>query len=153
MEQEMKAFFLAVMFFAMCALGSVTFARETSHSKVTGIDADFRSFIREYLNNAEFQKTRTKFPLVHISRSGDESFVTRKIKASQWEKLSGPEHFDCKQSCFDSVVYDTFEKHPLRKTGQRVFSLEGVENGINVSLYFQLINGQWFLVRYEDLST
>jgi hypothetical protein len=148
-----SAFLFAVLLAGIPAIAPEKSAREAAHSKLTGIDSDFRAFIREYLNNAEFQKARTKFPLIHISRSGDEPLVTRKVKASQWEKLSGPKHFDCKESCFDSVVYDTFERRPLRETGQRVFSLEGVENGINVSLFFELIDAQWFLVKYQDLST
>jgi len=48
-------------------------------------------------------------------------------------------------------LYDNF-KGELRDTDERLFSWEGVENGINVQYKFRRIDGRRYLTEYNDFS-
>lgn len=61
-------------------------------------------------------------------------------------------YYQCQTDCYDLIIYDNFEK-TQRESSERVLSFEGVNNGINSSLYFKRFNGQWYLVKYEEFDT
>jgi hypothetical protein len=49
------------------------------------------------------------------------------------------------------LVYDNFGKE-FRKTGERVFASQGIENDISNYYYFKLLKGKWYLIKVEDFS-
>ena len=117
---------------------------------------EFRHFIRDFFNDRSFQLQHVRFPAPHIhyGANGSETggtIVTTYIENDNWKHLSGPDYYKCQINCFDVVIYDNFSrKHG--ESNKRVLSFEGVNNGINSSLYFERINGQWFLVKLELLD-
>jgi len=118
---------------------------------------DFRVFIRDFFEYQEYQVKHIKFPLEFIYYEYDDpelDFVlkTKFLTKESWEHLPGPAYYQCQTSCFDILIYDNFERQH-KETGKRVLSFEGAENGINSALYFELIDGEWFLVKYEQLDT
>lgn len=146
-----------LIFLSLCVAWPGLVTARTSEpvasERLVGIDGDFPAFIREFFRNVEFQKERTRFPLPIFSLTDEWKEANVYVDKSNWTPLRGPKHFECAMDCFDTVVYDNFERRPLRETGQRVFSFVGVENGINESYYFELIKGRWFLVKRENFST
>lgn len=57
-----------------------------------------------------------------------------------------------RQNSFRTQVYDNF-KMKMRNTGERVVHYEGIENGINYSMYFKLVGRKWYLVKIIDRGT
>lgn len=117
---------------------------------------EFRLFLRDFFKKQEFQKQHIQFPLEINYYSYDESVsdiavLTKRIKEDEWEHYESPDHYRCEVDCFDLMIYDSFKKEH-KETGERVLSFEGVENGINSSLYFKKIKGQWYLVRHEQFD-
>lgn len=112
---------------------------------------NFREFLYHFFNDKEFQLRHIEFPL--NNQYIDDEFIERKrlINKQEWTHLEGPPHYRCEVSCYDILIYDNFEKR-MEESGERVLALEGVDNGINESLYFALKNKQWTLVKYEQFS-
>lgn len=124
-----------------------------SSSSSTERVLDFRLFIWRFFQEPEFQISHVQFPLQKLSKEINQNYeiVRETIKRQDWRHLPGPEHFRCKTSCYDTVIYDNFDRQFRGKT-ERVLAFEGVDNGINNALYFKLENGEWMLVKWEDLS-
>ena len=127
-----------------------------SKSSVAQEPTDFRVFIRDYFESTEFQLSHTKFPLevwsyTQIDASENSELTSKSFYEADWKFMEAPEQLNCGLDCYDLVFYDSFEKSQSN-SGERVLSLEGVENGIDVSMYFQWIEDQWTLVKIIDLS-
>ena len=140
----MKNFLLAFILFSP----SQVFGNELPQT------IDFRHFLYEFFNDSEFQIKHVKDPYLYIYYSSDEmdaGLLKENRNLSTWEHLIGPEHYRCKQNCFDLVIYDNFDNRH-KESGERTLAFEGVENGINEVLYFELIDSEWYLVKYESLS-
>jgi hypothetical protein len=112
----------------------------------------FRHFLFEFFNDQTFQVEHIKFPLQHIYTDGEYEEHTEQIERSNWKHVQGPQHYRCEMSCFDIIIYDNFEKKYDNYT-ERVLSFEGIENGINSSMYFIYENGKWMLVKWENVGT
>lgn len=111
---------------------------------------DFFKFLESFSLDEKFQLTRIKFPLLFIY--WNESLTeldTSYVQSDEWEFR----HFYFTSSS-DSYgqVYDNFD-HKLQDTDERVFAWHGIGNGINKFLYFKRINGLWYLIKEENLST
>ena len=70
------------------------------------------------------------------------------IKTLKIERLSDTTYV---QESYHRLVYKNIGKKST-KTNQRVYSYEGNEPGISVSLYFELRNGIWYLIKKEAIS-
>ena len=116
----------------------------------------FRSFIWKFFKYPEFQAKRVQFPVERIRyvdkpMSFSPSFEKEQITQKDWVPIKGPSHFECESNCSDLLIYDNFDRK-FRPSGQRVLSIEGVENGINSAYYFRLIDEKWFLVKIAWLD-
>jgi hypothetical protein len=115
---------------------------------------EFRSFLYDFFQEPDFQINHISNPYTYASFSSDEEdadLVTVIKNLDNWKHLKGPEHYRCKKNCFDLMIYDNFDKKHI-ESGKRVLAFEGVENGINSTLYFELINNEWFMVKYESFN-
>jgi hypothetical protein len=125
------------------------------HQQKISQTSEFRLFIRDFFNNESYQKAHIQFPLqvIYYTYNADQMPVqtSKWIRKQEWQYYPGPAYYQCAMNCFDIVIYDSFRKyhHP---SNERVLSFEGVDNGINSSLYFKRINGQWYLVKDEQLD-
>jgi len=109
---------------------------------------DFQSFCSNFFSDSTTQRERVKYPLKHVVYNQDQdSFDTTLVSKKSWLFSD----FGFWTNNYNVKVYDSFAKK-LRDSGERVLSFEGVENGINMSLYFKLVAGKWYLVLWEDLS-
>ncbi len=112
---------------------------------------DFRHFVREFFNNEEFQAAHTQYPLEVVSYTGDYEISSALVSKADRTFYKGPAYFQCEQNCFDIMTYDNFAKSQ-RDSGERVLAFKGVSNGINSSMYFRLIDDEWYLVKVEDFN-
>ncbi|GAA5526193.1 hypothetical protein Maes01_02788 [Microbulbifer aestuariivivens] len=117
---------------------------------------EFRHFVRDFFNIEEYQKKHVQFPLevVYYSYNEDEFdavLLSKHITEKDWKHYEGPDYYRCESNCFDLVIYDDFQR-THKESNERVLSFEGVSNGINSSLYFKRINGQWYLVKHEQFD-
>lgn len=111
----------------------------------------FRHYLYQFFNDPAFQLEHVKFPLEHSYVDDEFEEFHKVIAKAEWKHLPGPEHYRCESGCFDIVIYDNFEKK-YANYDKRVLSFEGVENGISSSMYFEYLDGQWMLVKWEDFS-
>lgn len=113
---------------------------------------DFRVFVREFFSSEDFQADHIRFPLESVTLDYETSdFTSEFISKAEWNFAKGPAYFECEKSCYDIMIYDTFSKHQ-ESSGKRVLAFEGAQNGINSSMYFQLVDGKWYLVKVEDFN-
>jgi len=110
---------------------------------------NFNEFVFKFLTDSTFQVHRIRFPLLtarlNLETLSLDTLVESRIS---WRFLGNPHPNENSRM----QIYDNFER-VLRQTGERVVSFEGIENGIDSSLYFKLIKGKWYLVRFVDRST
>lgn len=110
----------------------------------------FEDFLLEFCFNEKFQKERVKFPFMYVHYNEQfTSLDTSYIQEKDWifrQLFCTPENNSFSQ------IYDNFN-HELTDTNERVFAWYGIGNGIKDFLYFQRINGLWYLLKEEDLST
>lgn len=114
----------------------------------------FRDFLYRFFNDPEYQEKHVMFPYTFVYYSGEEEdskLLVEKRGKKAYQFIIGPDHYRCKQNCFDLVIYDNLKRNH-KESGERVLALEGVENGINEVLYFKLIDSEWYLVKHESLS-
>lgn len=143
----------------ICVVLSLELASAEPLVKSLPVKEDFRLFLRRFFSDPSFQLERVRFPLewqelVDNPDPAGEPFIERirRKTSGEWNHLEGPAYFRCSTNCYDLVTYDNFRRRPSAST-ERVVAFEGVDNGINMALYFRLINGKWMLVRYTDGST
>ena len=116
---------------------------------------EFRIFIRGFFNDPTYQISHLRFPVEYVHYQTDEPdsvLITTYLKKKDWEYFKGPDIYRCKSNCYDIIIYDNYQRR-LKGNNKRVLSFEGVDNGIDTALYFEFIDGEWFLVKYEVLDT
>jgi len=108
----------------------------------------FDLFIQDFSSDSSFQMSRIQFPLP-FKTMNHETYEEMEMTLSedQWNFHSVlPNHESFTQT------YDNFNME-MDDSGERVFSLTGNSNGINIHYYFKRVGGKWFLVKFEDTST
>lgn len=114
------------------------------------ISEDFNVFFEKFCFDENFQISRIKFPLMFVRYNEEYTKLdTLFVKSDGWvfrQFYFGPTNNSYGQ------IYDNFE-HKLRDSDERVFAWNGIGNGIKDFLYFKRINGLWFLIKEEDLSS
>lgn len=110
----------------------------------------FEVFLMKFCYEENFQMDRIKFPLQYTQLNEDlTESVTVYLQSKDWEYTNLG--FDPKTE-LRHQIYNNFE-HSLNDTDERVFALFGIRDGLEVYYYFKRINGIWFLIKHEDLST
>lgn len=111
---------------------------------------DFFVFFLDFCTNEEFQLTRIKFPIKEsfLSENLNEEIV-RIIPEEEWKFLKIKKF----EENTVNLYFDSFDNLELQDTNERVYSILGIENGININYYFTREKGKWYLVKIEDLST
>ena len=116
---------------------------------------EFRSFIRDFFKSGAYQVAHVKFPVEFVHYKTDEpdsALVTTYVEKKDWEYFKGPDNYRCQSDCYDIIIYDNYQRK-FKNNKKRVLSFEGVDNGIDTALYFEFINEQWYLIKYEQLDT
>ena len=117
-----------------------------TNTKPTTLNGCFKDFCMI----EEFQLNRIKFPLTDVYLSEDlNNTLTNYIKKSEWKYLA------IKQFSNNTFEYyfDSFENQELPDKDEMVYSIIGIENGIQINYYFKRIKNKWYLVKVENLST
>jgi len=136
----MKNVFQIILIMILLNLISQSFAQDSNQ--------DFNSFSYKFFSDSSFQKGNIEFPLIMIIWNSDtDDFDTSYVKPPQWVYSD----FNFFKNDFNVQLYDSFQKS-LRNTKERVISFEGVENGIQVNLFFKYSSFSWRLVKLEDFS-
>lgn len=108
----------------------------------------FDSFIQEFSSDSSFQMSRIQFPLPFKTMNHDTyEEVEMTLSKDQWNFHSVLPNYESFTQTFDN-----FERE-MEGSGERVFSITGNGNGINIYYYFKRKDGKWFLVKFEDTST
>lgn len=114
-------------------------------AKVEGFD----DFLLDFMENAEYQKSRIQFPLLSLTLQMEtDRFDSTKVEKAQWKYND----FKILRTGIQVRQYDSFERK-LRNTDERVISLIGNDNGMLYSYFFKRIDGRWFLIRILDESS
>lgn len=137
------------MFLALC-LGACASTGGRQHT------IEFRHFARDFFSSVETQLSHIHFPVEYVqlerSDASQPATVTSYIEQSDWQYMEGPSYYRCESDCYDIMIYDNAERFQ-EENDVRVLSFEGVSNGINTTFYFELFDGEWQLVKLEDLGT
>ncbi|MFD0975392.1 DUF4348 domain-containing protein [Salinimicrobium gaetbulicola] len=111
---------------------------------------DFDRFFYKFMIEPDFQISRVKFPLEFVGfKDGYPGSDTDTVYFTK-DKWQHNSYYLDKQSI--PIIYDNYQMK-LQNTNERVFVWTGVENGINVKSFFKRIDGKWYLIKVEDLST
>lgn len=112
---------------------------------------NFDDFLFRFGSDEAFQRERIDFPLKVITWEDYEEkrgeIIETEVPNNEWQH-----DFLFVTESYRSQVYDN-HKEKLRNSNERLFQWIGVENGVNVKYFFKAINGKWYLVKKEDLST
>jgi hypothetical protein len=156
----MKNFILLIIFFVV--LACYCFANDedkqissSKHIIQVALDENsneiFFDFLWAFCTDTQFQLSRIKFPLEHTHWDDDYAkLVTDYVNFEEWKFVQ----FYFRDNKYSALgqVYDSFE-HKLRDSNERVYAWHGLGNGVEDYYYFKRINGKWYLIRNEDLST
>lgn len=108
---------------------------------------DFYDFYERFANDSIFQFERVVDPLPFVTPDPEDDFqiLETTIHREQWFAFQPklPREF------LNNVNYG---QRLDRKSLTRIIELRGFGNGFNNVLHFRCRNGQWKLVRFEDLS-
>lgn len=102
----------------------------------------FESFIEKFSLDSLFQESRIVFPLKKKYLKENLTAVEKLVVEKDWWRVV--------LEATDDYSMRYFEKE---KENQGFVEFTGIENGINITYVFELKNGEWFLVKIEDLST
>jgi hypothetical protein len=146
MKTKFNSIFLVVYMLCSFMLGNTTALAQAESNEI------FDSFLLKFDSDKNFQVSRVNFPVMFIGLD-DEYFKpdTSYIKKGDWKLI---ELFSEEQVALNvrNQIYDNFDLE-LEDTGERVFSTYTIVGGMNIHFYFKRINGKWFLVKIQDLST
>lgn len=78
-----------------------------------------------------------------------DSTITKTMSKSDWRFV----RIKVFESNTFEYFFDSFSNKKLPESDEMVYSIIGIENGLQIYYYFRLTEGKWFLVRMEDLST
>lgn len=130
---------------------------ESNGASVDGVAAlkksgpeNFSEFLKRFREDSVFQKSRVDFPLPQdiLENVDDDRYNTEKIKAEDWHYANF--RYD---PSFATRELDAYTERIVKEQNRIKMIYEGVDNGINIILEFELQNNQWMLVRWSDLST
>jgi hypothetical protein len=139
-KKHMKNVVQILLLIFLFNLFSKSFAQDSNQ--------DFNSFSYKFFSDSTSQIESIKFPLIKIIwNSETDDFDTSYVKSTQWIYSD----FNFFKNNFNVQLYDSFQKS-LRNTNERVISFEGVENGMQLNLYFKYSSSKWWLIKLEDFS-
>lgn len=111
-------------------------------------DNSFKSFIKEFNKNCDFQKESVKFPLQVISLLDweNEVYDTSYTESSKYEciKLTAP-----KSNIVDGQITLKYDYKPT----ETIVTLGVEDTGIHIQYFFELTNDKWRLIKMVDEST
>ena len=104
----------------------------------------FEVFFKKFAADAEFQKSRIKFPLTsEVYEFDSDKPVTSTIEANKWE------FFNFNPSILNKKHLVTTRK----KKGQYIVNIIIADTGVYVDYIFERQNGKWTLIKIADQST
>ena len=148
-----RVIIVALVVTGLLSVFSSLVGESRSHGRVQGNSQEKESFFvffADFCRDSAFQVMRVKFPLVNVYLGADlDSVITEAIDREDW-KYVRIKNFT--SNTFE-YYFTSFDHKQLPDTDEMVYSIVGVENGIQVNYYFKRETGKWFLVKMEDLST
>tara|TARA_B110001450_G_C17443418_1_gene408880 strand:- start:256 stop:708 length:453 start_codon:yes stop_codon:yes gene_type:complete len=148
-----KVFIKSILFILLISFFSCINNSSVKKNEVTSIEENkenFFIFFQDFCMNEEFQLQRIQFPLAEIYLSEDlndkiESF----IKKENWEYIELKKFDD---NTFE-YYFNSFTDREIKETNEKIYSILGIENGVNINYFFKIVNGKWYLVKIENLTT
>ena len=155
-NQYLKPIFLSVVFLTSCANNPQNSTKKPSGEKPTTsiqnkkpLVQSFNHFIEKFSTDANFQKSRTKFPLkvTEYGTTDDGDTIIYKER-SEFVMVD----FRQKKS---TGRYDQWEQNIVVDKNNITARIEirGIDNGIMVDYLFAKIDEVWMFVEVEDSST
>jgi len=113
---------------------------------------DFDLFFKKFSKDSIYQKERIQFPLK--CKTPDENDLMGEKNKTKLINISNFEYIDFTQ---DSLAMkketDKYTIEKKEKKGYMIYSRLGYDNGIYELYKFKLIDGDWYLIEIENLST
>lgn len=116
------------------------------------IQQDFDQFFKKFAKDSIYQKERIQFPLK--CKTPDENDpLGEKIQT----KLIDISNFEYINFTMDSLAIkketDKFTIEKKEKNGYMIYTRLGYDNGIYELYKFKSVNGNWYLIEIENLSS
>jgi len=110
---------------------------------------EFKDFLNNFSVNNDFQISRIKFPLKVEDFKTIEFELTQRTIAKQ---SYYPFRFKF-NVIGEKESIDDFTQLITVKGNSATIEIEGIENGLVITYYFEKIDSKWFLVSWIDQST
>jgi hypothetical protein len=152
---------MRVIITILVALILIETANGQNNSKTNSLDSDqfashnslngFSIFLKYFKQDSVFQLSHIKFPLEKvISKENTEyKYILQNttIKTNQWR------YMNLKYDSTNAIRrINAYKEKYFIKNDTAHLTYKGVNNGINVEFIFTLINSNWFLIKWIDLS-
>lgn len=124
-----------------------SWATPTMSDTPANLDSDFRKFLTYFSNDSLFQVSRIDFPLEVTGT--DDNFKDLKITINKgdFQKVNFGD------TTAATREFDKYEE-TIRVNGNKaIIEIRGIDNGINIDIFFEKKNGQWKLLTWIDSST
>ncbi|WP_316633915.1 DUF4348 domain-containing protein [uncultured Flavobacterium sp.] len=116
------------------------------------VSEDFDSFFKKFAKDSIYQKERIVFPL-KCKTPDENDLLGEKIQT----KLIKSSNFEYMDFTVDSLAMkketDKYTIEKREKNGYMIYSRLGYDNGIYELYKFRQVEGNWYLVEIEDLSS
>lgn len=124
-------------------MDSVFLVKDPKSLKLTPIvegGEDFNTFLKKFLTDQAFQKSRTVFPVqvTEMKSQGEDENYT--VSDSLWV-------LDFQVNALQQVYYN-FELQNTAQSDQRVWEIRNFQNNNYSAMYFRMLNKEWFFVKY-----
>ncbi|MBC7425882.1 MAG: DUF4348 domain-containing protein [Bacteroidia bacterium] len=113
------------------------------------VDSNFKDFLDYFSKDSAFQVSRVNFPL-KVKEIDDNNMlqsVEKTILKTEYTKLD----FEYPKDAL-TKKYDRYSQKIKINGNNSVVEVRGVDNGICIDVFFEKLNGKWFLKSWNDTS-
>jgi hypothetical protein len=110
----------------------------------SNVDDKFENFLLYFNQDSSFQINRIEFPIPAKGFGGNGEIEDMLITKDEFHILD---------FTYDDSAKQEYKQEIELKGNKATIEVQGIDNGIAASYYFEKKNGQWKLVSWEDYST
>jgi len=113
------------------------------------VDDNFKVFLRYFSKDSVFQVSRINFPLkvMEVDENNMMETIERTVEKKEYTKLD----FEYPKDAL-TREFDRYTQKIKAKGNNVTIEIRGVDNGICTDVYFEKVNGKWFLKSWNDTS-
>lgn len=147
-----KSVSLLIIFFTVisCNYNNKRNSEAINSNTAIGHDSPFDAFFKKFTEDSDFQISRIIFPLEQrYYDENTDTLISQYLEKENWKFV------ELDKPSGDTINNDSTDKYVVSVSGDNmkiVYSIKGVDNGINIYYYFKYDNDKWFLYKTIDES-